>query len=424
MTVQHKAIANAELHEPKDVLSAAIGEVYKANGAGSGDWLPVGASNLVIVNSMSDFPAAISTVRTLVAGTLYWIGVDLTTTDSFVVSDKTSLTCGGVFGKTLEYTGTGTMFTGVDVEFHIFQASINCPNGKIFDISDTVGGVKRFICDNVAVGSCAAWGDYDDLAVINIVSSGTFSSTQGMTITGSNLNIVSLENFALTSTSASFVGIDFVATAVAPRIILTNCILSAPSGGIGIRGQTASANVPTGELAIVRDCEFTGGMTAALSGITEDDIRWDFQGNSPLVRDTFPDALLSMSANATDTILSVGVPTLVLGTFTQEGSSHFTTTTAGRATYNGERDLLTPMSATFTIDMVSGTNKSMRAYVAKNGTVIANSGHTVNISSGDPKQITIIWQDTASETNFYEPFIENVTDSVNATVIDCTFRLR
>lgn len=38
MSIQHRNIPNAQLHEPKNVDSAATKEVYLADGAGSGDW--------------------------------------------------------------------------------------------------------------------------------------------------------------------------------------------------------------------------------------------------------------------------------------------------------------------------------------------------------------------------------------------------
>jgi hypothetical protein len=38
MTIQHKLIADADLHEPKGVASAVSGKVYVANGSGSGAW--------------------------------------------------------------------------------------------------------------------------------------------------------------------------------------------------------------------------------------------------------------------------------------------------------------------------------------------------------------------------------------------------
>lgn len=36
--VQHNALTDPELHEPKGVASATSGQVYVADGAGSGDW--------------------------------------------------------------------------------------------------------------------------------------------------------------------------------------------------------------------------------------------------------------------------------------------------------------------------------------------------------------------------------------------------
>lgn len=38
MAIEHDAIPNAELHEPKGVSAATSGQVYVANGSGSGVW--------------------------------------------------------------------------------------------------------------------------------------------------------------------------------------------------------------------------------------------------------------------------------------------------------------------------------------------------------------------------------------------------
>lgn len=43
----HKDLTGSELHEPKGVASAASGQVYVANGSGSGAWTAKNADNLV-----------------------------------------------------------------------------------------------------------------------------------------------------------------------------------------------------------------------------------------------------------------------------------------------------------------------------------------------------------------------------------------
>jgi hypothetical protein len=40
--VQHSALTDPDIHEPKGAASATVGQVYVANGAGSGNWsLPI-----------------------------------------------------------------------------------------------------------------------------------------------------------------------------------------------------------------------------------------------------------------------------------------------------------------------------------------------------------------------------------------------
>jgi hypothetical protein len=38
MTVQHNAITDPDIHEPKGIAAATEGKVYVSDGASSGDW--------------------------------------------------------------------------------------------------------------------------------------------------------------------------------------------------------------------------------------------------------------------------------------------------------------------------------------------------------------------------------------------------
>lgn len=420
---EHNTLTDPELHEPKDVSTATVGQTYVADGAGSGAWFNQAGANTVVINSASDFPAPVAGVITLLTKTEYVISADVTTADRFVLSDRTTLRGQSTSGTQLTYTGTGTMFTGVDAQSQLFRMRIDCPNGKAFDMTDTVGGIKSFQFIESALVSAVDFGSFSNLSVLALQNSGTGLITNGPTVSGVDFGIISLINFSVLSTSATFIGFDF-GTAISDRINITNFIVTAPAGAIGVKGAAGSANVPVGRVANITNSSFTGGLTTPLSGITPDDIRWRLESNSPNVQDTMPDALLSLTANATPTVLSVGVPTIVLGTFVSERASHFTNTTAGRTTYNGERDITTPIDISIVVDVASGTNKSIRAYVAINGTEVTNSGKAVNISSGDPKELTMPWQEVITTNDFVEVFIENETDSVNATVVDATIRVR
>lgn len=45
MTVQHKDIPDAQLHEPKGIVTATSKQIYLADGAGSGDWRKIRESD-------------------------------------------------------------------------------------------------------------------------------------------------------------------------------------------------------------------------------------------------------------------------------------------------------------------------------------------------------------------------------------------
>lgn len=46
MTIQHKLIPEAQLHEPKGISTAAANKVYKSNGAASGSWEKISSAML------------------------------------------------------------------------------------------------------------------------------------------------------------------------------------------------------------------------------------------------------------------------------------------------------------------------------------------------------------------------------------------
>lgn len=46
MSIQHKNIPNAQLHEPKDISTAATNTYYRSNGAGSGTWNKISSADM------------------------------------------------------------------------------------------------------------------------------------------------------------------------------------------------------------------------------------------------------------------------------------------------------------------------------------------------------------------------------------------
>ncbi len=418
----HSALTGAELHETKGAAAATLGQILTATGAATATYQNL-FTQVVRVNALGDLPAASGGKITLAASTAYVFGANVNIgTDFLQFSDGSSIEAFSLFSASITYTGTGSMCVGVDVNALVQNITLICATAQVFDFSETsTGGLKIFQADTVIAAACTKFATLDKLQSNLIVNCAALNTTLGIEVKGSVSLVTSILRTAMLGTSTTLIGVDF-GTSVQQTVEIDNCLFVGGVGSVGINGAAASANVTTNFIANVTSTSFAN-VTTPLTGITVDDIRWSFQGNG-VVEDTMPDALTAFVANATVTTTPVGVPTLVAGTYVEERASQFTTTAAGRVTYNGERDLVTPIDVSVVLDPASGTNKTFRVYVALNGTAITASGIAVNISAGDPKQISVPWQAKLSTADFIEIFVENETDSVNVTAIDTTLRIR
>lgn len=398
----------------KQVLLSDAGILYKG-------------TSTAMVNVLTDLPAASGGVITLVANTNYVLGANVS-----IGTDRIDASAGGIswtsnnqFGPTLTYTGTGSMFTVLDNGFHMFQASLSAPNGQAFDLSDVaVPGTNLVQIERVQVVGCNKFATATNLQALIINNSLSALCDDGLSTIGSSWSLISVVRFGMITTSSSYIGIDLGAS-VTPAAELQNLAglnLGAP-GAIGVSGLASSGNIAVGGFATFRDGNFLGNM-APVSGLTSDDTRWAFEGNSG-IQDTMPDGLASLNDNATETIISgASTPVKVAGTWVIERQSQFTVDTTGRITYIGERPLTVPIDAVTTIEAASGTNKDVETYIALNGSIIANSGKTNKVGQNDPKSIGVIWQLTLNQNDFLEVFIENDTDSVNLIMTDAVLRVR
>jgi hypothetical protein len=198
--------------------------------------------------------------------------------------------------------------------------------------------------------------------------------------------------------------------------------LRGPSGAIAMKGAAASANITTSNLATVTHSEFSGGLTP-LSGIANDDIRWDFDGNSGIA-DTLSDSLLGFNGNVTETVIAViNTPVLVNATWVLESTSKFTNTTGGRSTYDGERNIRLPVDVSVGVVAAGGGANDITIYLALNGSVISNTGRTIAVSGSSPLTLSIPWQLMLSENDYLEVHIENNTGTTNLIVEYATLRI-
>jgi hypothetical protein len=127
-------------------------------------------------------------------------------------------------------------------------------------------------------------------------------------------------------------------------------------------------------------------------------------------------ALVSMTGNATvTTIASTATPVKVSGTFTLgDISAGWTGSTNGRLTHTGATSRHV-VNAIVTLDVSSGSNHKISAYIAKNGTIVSVK-MTDTISSGAPRSIATFANLSLATNDYVEIFVRNesTTDSVIA----------
>lgn len=370
----------------------------------------VTASNVVIVNQMSDFPAAAAGVRTLADNTGYLISAFLTTSDRFVMGSNTVVFGSDRFVSGITYTGIGAMFTATDVSSHIKDVTLDAATGSVFDVSSTPTG-KLFLFDNLTVTSCDTLGTISGMTGVRL-SNITLSDVKTDGITFSGANSVFLMNGALSTVNGGAL-LD-LGSATFDSVSCLSSFTTLAGGAFFMSGLVSSGNINTGGLGAITNSRFFGAGTP-LQNITVDDALWQFAENDD-IPDTRPDALLSLTVADTVVISAANTPVKIDGPWNSERASQMTAATNGTITFNGGKDATLPMLASLSAEPSTGTNKDITFYIAINGSIVTNSGAKTTVSSGGPKNTPIPWQSILNPTDTVEVWVENNTDTTNIQI--------
>jgi hypothetical protein len=417
--VEEQAVtANANLEE----LTV---QTFKGPITFEGKVLGAGPANRIVINEYADFPIP------LTADTEYFVGGPITfpTTLPATFNDLPNGVrfTGGAVSSQLIYNGTGTFLKGVDVgSLFIEGVTIIAPAAKVFDITD-VSATTIVNIDSSAVVACDQFGSFDCFALVFSVTN-VISTNQGIELTGTKTQVLSIEKMTINSADASFVAVD-LGSAVMPSVEISNLRSNGPAGSVGIKGLAGSANISANQKATITSCEFTGGITA-LDTIDENDFRYKFVSVTD-VRDTNPDAIITLTNNATATTISASSSdgsnaVLVAGAWATKGESQYATTAAGRITALFESPVPSPITVSASIEPVSGTNVTIAVYVCVNGVIQVESGIVVRVDSNNPLAVTVVWQEEMSSTvnSYIEVFVENRTNTTNILVSGAVLRVR
>ena len=396
--------------------------------AGSG--ISVGASNgeiqialsgiptstkTVVVNSINDFPAAVSGVITLQGDTEYAIRSDITTADRFVLGNKTVINGSDSVVITLTYSGSGIMFTSLNDNWSASKITFSCTSGTFLSFTGTSTEIFQL---HECVVTADILGTIDDFAGIHFDDTQFTVTTDGLLFGGVNGVILLEANLGVIAAGTLY----DLGTATFSGFSVTDAFVTLNGSSVFLDGAVSSANITSGNLGSVHNSRFFGTGTP-IQTISTADIRWEFRVNNG-IPDTNKDCLMSQISNATATTIAIATtPVQLEGTWTEEDAFFFSTDTAGTMTYLGEKDIEVNVDMSFSAAPVSGSNKSVNFYVAKNGTHIPNSRAFNNISTGDLSRTTLLWRVSLSQNDYIEAFVANDTDTIDILVSDAVLRL-
>lgn len=417
---EHVLLTDPELHEPKGASTAVAGQLLQANGDGTTGWVSTSAatSSVRLVASLSDLPDPVGSTIQLLDDTVYE-QVSSFSLNSYTIVHGSNSTYKGAssIGITLTYEGSGDVFYSAGNTCAVSDLTVIAASGRAFNHDPTSLKIMRITDVSLAVDRIASFSGTDWAVRMTNVSALVMTSG-GVTCSGTCRSF-NWDTAGIIPTAGIILDLG---TCVFESFVVSTLVYNLPTGTTFISGLAGSANVNSSGFARVVHTQGTDTGGTALSGVSTDDVRWDFGGNFPL-QDTMADGFITLAGNTTSTAITAGVYSIVSGTWNVERTSQFTGTSGGRLTYDGVRNLITPITTRLVLSPDSGTNVGVSIAIFKNGTVITNSITTVEgVTSADSISVTTPWQDELEPGDYID--IRITTDTgASLTVTSAQVRL-
>ena len=362
--------------------------------------------SIVLVNTASNLPAAITGVRTLVANTIYWISGDVNIgTDTIVLSDKSVIRGLNDEVDKLTYTGSGTFITSVNKTIEISDISLVCGSGTVFSISGS--GTESVHLEHVNLRSCKTLGTVSGMHTFRTYDSDIKDTTTGgFTMSGTFTSFEFINN---TCSNNAGVMLNLDSITVSQGEILGN-IFTVSGGQTGI-----SSSAPTISSQIVVSSNTFSGAGTYTSGISVTNIRFTLIGNYGISNTSYVGEMY-YAANATSTTITTpGTFYKVSGTTTAGQNVQFTHTN-GTLTCNAldTRYYL----VTCSISASCGTNNQLLGLrIYKGGSPVSSSEMEVKTGTGGDSESGVCKSIVQLATNEYlELYVTNKTAGNAVTV--------
>jgi len=369
----------------------------------------INTGNLVFVDSVSDLPDPVGGVITLGDGITYFFTTAVDLNGSRIVAGQNTTLLGGSSENcSISSTGLDSSTALITSGYSMPCRNITFTHGKAINLNanGVTGaaldwfGVNFLNCETI--GTIANYNNciFSDCGVLNS-SNWTFDGT---------ISTVGFSQCILDGRSGQ------TTITIPSSATITRRFRIIYSAAIALSGETAinvstSASIPV-EGYILDTVTFSGGGTYT-AGVLYTDNKSLFV-NCKGINNSSEIAQYYMQNNATATVITVNVPTKVLGTTTASSINQKFSHSNNRATYTGA--ITRDFKVTIVASVTSGNTHQVGLYVAKNGTILTES-ETYATTSGAGRAENIVVQTILqlAQNDYVEAYVENETSSTNVT---------
>ena len=373
----------------------------------------------VLVQSVSDFPAASGGAITLLAGVTYVINGTVDIGTDYLVPALESRVRGEFLAiDTITYSGTGAAYRASggapvilkDVAITSVDEGITCAGGGSVDLNGVSITATKF-------------GTFTDCPQVVIHRSQGLDLDNGIElVTAAFGNIFAITLSALTQAAGATGTLLDLGTSSWAIFRLDNVRLVSVVGGTDISGLVSSGNLlsTVGRGQVFGS--FINGSGTHLANIDPDDTLWNFF-NTDGVRDSTVIGTATMSGNVTSTATTTtDLFVKVAGTTATGFVRKFDddSSTSNRLRYVGQPDITVRVEAVLELTK-SGSAVVYAVQIFKNGAATGQA-FDVSVSNSSPGSIAISAFSDAVTNDFYEVYVANTAgiEAVTATELQLT----
>lgn len=365
-------------------------------------------TNYVLVKSVSDFPAPVSGVITLTAGTLYEIN------GTILVSSKINLNDCTVLGKDrnkdiLVYTaGSGELFTGSNGGSLMNLTILASAAGtKVFNL-DAGGAMKNLLLQLVYVFNSNNIGTIKGFDGWVILQSCAFSGNMNGFVFQDIGDLIEIYCFWLEdnqNTYQTFVGaFDDINISGGEQ----NMLSAFSAKALDISGITSMTGVSQ-----IKNSTFSGDGTYVVGSFSN---QWAVESMGvPTEKDDVASGNIYVTSSALTSIITKDVPVKIAGTTTALSLFRVTMPANNKLTYTGFKTKRFQAICSVTSTAVS-SNTNFSFHIYKNGVKLPESTQSMKLGSGvSAGSLTLSCTVSLTTNDYIEVWVENNTDNSDLT---------